>query len=269
MLIPVVKSLRDSQINTICVFSMTEPTLSQTTSPACDQPNVCNRSYHLYSRTCTEKCVGGPAWYTYHYPILTSILPSVAEIQPSCKPSHRVFSRADWEQFHDLCLENITEDILGEVGPLHSFVKHITKAGNDSIPRATTIPRKSNPWFDEECREALKARRALDKKARRSREIRGETQPSDGHRHRLGDFSIWRNASHGQTISQSCQLIRLLNMYGIEWGKYRAKTSALPSNILIGRMELPSPTPKILQMSMRQHSWTIPQPPTAVLHPRP
>ena len=39
-----------------------------------------------------------------HYPILTSILPSVAEIQPSCDPSHWVFSRADWEKFHDLCL---------------------------------------------------------------------------------------------------------------------------------------------------------------------
>ena len=66
--------------------------------------------------------------------------------------------------FHDLCLERITEDILEEGDPLHSFVKHITKAANDSIPRATTIPKKANPWFDEECREALKARWALDKR---------------------------------------------------------------------------------------------------------
>ena len=56
---------------------------------------------------------------------------------------------------------------------LHS--KHITKAANDCIPRATTISKKSNPWFDEECREALKARRALDKRVRQSRELRGET----------------------------------------------------------------------------------------------
>ena len=99
-----------------------------------------------------------------HYPILTSILPSVAETQPNCDPSHWVFSRADWEQFHDLCMERITEDILEEADPLNSFVEHLTKAANDSIPRATTIPKKSNPWFDEECREALKARRALDKR---------------------------------------------------------------------------------------------------------
>ena len=49
-----------------------------------------------------------------HYPILTSILPSVAEIQPSCDPSHCVFSKANWEQFQDLCLERITQDILEE-----------------------------------------------------------------------------------------------------------------------------------------------------------
>ena len=110
-----------------------------------------------------------------HYPILTSILPSVAEIQPSCDPSHWVFSKANWEQFHDVCLESISEDILEEADPLHSFVEHITKAANDCIPRATTIPKKSNPWFDEECLEALKARRALDKRVRQSRELRGET----------------------------------------------------------------------------------------------
>ena len=86
-----------------------------------------------------------------------------------------MFSKADWEQFHDLCLEGITEDILEEADPLHSFVEIITKAANDGIPRATTIPKKSNPWFDEECREALKARRVLDKRVRQSRELRVET----------------------------------------------------------------------------------------------
>ena len=54
-----------------------------------------------------------------HYPILTSVLPSVAEKQPSCDPSHWVFSKADWENIHDLCLEGITEDIQEKVYPLH------------------------------------------------------------------------------------------------------------------------------------------------------
>ena len=69
----------------------------------------------------------------------------------------------------------ISEDILGEADPLHSFVEHITKATNECIPRATTIPKKSNPWFDEDCREALKVRRAPEKRVRHSPELRGET----------------------------------------------------------------------------------------------
>ena len=44
--------------------------------------------------------------------------------------------------------------MLEEADPLHSFVEHITKAANDCIPRATAIPKKSNPWSNEECREA-------------------------------------------------------------------------------------------------------------------
>ena len=76
-----------------------------------------------------------------HYPILTSVPPSAADTT-ELWPFHWVFSKADWEQFHELCLEGVTEDILEEVDPLHSFVKHITKAANDSIPK------KSNPWFD-------------------------------------------------------------------------------------------------------------------------
>ena len=96
-------------------------------------------------------------------------------MQPSCDPSYWFFSKANWEEFHDVCLESISEDTLGEADPLHSLVQHITKAANECIPRATTIPKKSNPWFDEECREALKARRALDERVEHSRELRGET----------------------------------------------------------------------------------------------
>ena len=54
-------------------------------------------------------------------------------------------------------LESNSEDILEEADPLHSFVDHMTNAQMTASQRATTIPKKSNPWFDEECREALKA----------------------------------------------------------------------------------------------------------------
>ena len=51
---------------------------------------------------------------------------------------------------------------------------HLTKAASDSISKTTIIPKKSNPWFDEEYMEALKARQALDKKIQQRQEFRGE-----------------------------------------------------------------------------------------------
>ena len=91
MLTPGVKSLRDSLINTICVFSMMEPT---PICPACEQANVSNRSDHLYTRTCSEKCVGGSGWYPWQWPSShTDIDPTASSIDttklwpPSPSPS--------------------------------------------------------------------------------------------------------------------------------------------------------------------------------------
>ena len=92
---------------------------------------------------------------------------------------------------------------------------------------------------------------------------------SEGHRRRRGDSSTRRNVSHGQSMSQSCQQTPLLSMYGIEWGRCLVRISALPSNIYMERMVLPLPIPKILLMSMRQHSQTTPPLPTTVLHSKP
>ena len=61
-------------------------------------------------------------------------------------------------------MDKITYDILRDQDPFTSFVA-VIYAAKDRIPRATTIPKKCNPWFDEECREMLKTRRALDRKS--------------------------------------------------------------------------------------------------------
>ena len=55
-------------------------------------------------------------------------------------------------------MDKITGDILHDQDPLTSFVGHVIDAATDSIPRATTVPKKSNLWFDEECREVHRGR---------------------------------------------------------------------------------------------------------------
>ena len=103
-----------------------------------------------------------------HYPVLTSVSPTSADANQGVHdPTHWVFSRADWEGFMGVCQERIDDAVLQSPDPLQSFVDLVIKIADDFIPKASTIPRKSNPWFDQECRDALKTRRALDNKVKR------------------------------------------------------------------------------------------------------
>ena len=105
-----------------------------------------------------------------HYPVLISVSPTLAETDQGGDSNHWVFPKADWERFAESCMAKITGHILQDQDPLTSFDMLVISAAKDSIPRATTVPKKSNPWFEEECREMLRARRALDRKVHRGAE---------------------------------------------------------------------------------------------------
>ena len=131
-----------------------------------------------HTRTCSEKCVECAPRYPWQWPLShTDFDPTISGRDTTKLWSFPLglfrgqLGTVSW----CVCLDSISEDMLEEADPLHSFVEHITKAANDRIPRETTFPKKSNPWFDKECWEALKARRALNKRVWQSRELRGET----------------------------------------------------------------------------------------------
>ena len=73
------------------------------------------------------------------------------------------------------CLGRIMSDILQDQDPLNFFVGHAIDAAKDSIPMASTIPKSLTPWFDEEYRDMLKARRALARIVHRRGAPRAET----------------------------------------------------------------------------------------------
>ena len=109
-----------------------------------------------------------------HYPVLISVPPTSADTDQGGDSNHWVFPKADWELFAESCMDKITGHILQDQDLLISFVELVISAAKDSIPRATIVPKKSNPWFDEECREMLRARRALDTKVHRKGGLRAE-----------------------------------------------------------------------------------------------
>ena len=158
--------------------------------------------------------------------------PTSGDTNQGGDPSHWVFSKADWEQFAELCTDKITGDILHDQDPLTSFVRHVIDAATDSIPRATTVPKKSNPWFDEECREMLKTRRALDRKVHRGREPRVETLMSfrrtQAQARRL---FTQKKENRGPGMCHNSTPTPQSSMCGTKWGKYLAKIFAHPSSI--------------------------------------
>ena len=139
-----------------------------------------------------------------HYPVLISVPPTSADTDQGGDSNHWVFPKADWERFAESCMDKITGHILQDQDPLISFVELVISAVKDSIPRATIVPKKSNPWFDEECREMLRARRALDRKVhRKGGSEQGHSCPSDELRHRPNDYLLGKKESRGQNMSQS------------------------------------------------------------------
>ena len=158
-----------------------------------------------------------------HYPVLISVSLTSADTDQVGDSNHWVFPKADWEQFAESCMDKITGHILQDQDPLTSFVELVISAAKDSIPRATTVPKKSNTWFDEECREMLRARRALDRKVHRGGGPRAETLMSfrrtqaqarrlftlkAKHQHpnqacvRQGEENIWQKCLPTQAVSK-------------------------------------------------------------------
>ena len=165
-----------------------------------------------------------------HYPILTSILPLVAETQPNCDPSQSGVFQGRLGTVSRFVHGGDHRGRPGGAGPLDSFVEHLTKGAYDSIPGQWPSPRNrtlglmknaGGPWglgerWTGECAKVENS----------------EGRPSllsEGRR--LGDSSTSRNVGHGRSVSRGCRRAPLLGMYGIEWERYLVKISALPSNI--------------------------------------
>lgn len=95
-----------------------------------------------------------------HYPIVLSVSTTGRR---QTFPEKWNPKRADWEAFSNLCLQNIPAD-LKDYG---EFVKKLTDVCNSTIPKTSRKPRKNVPWFNEECRVALKEKKKAHRKLRR------------------------------------------------------------------------------------------------------
>ena len=96
-----------------------------------------------------------------HFPIvIQSNTSTVEDHNPKWK-----LNKANWEVFQSLCTETITlESFKDSSDPLSDFTYSLIDISSKCIPKTSTNPTKSNPWYNDECKEAIKTRKkALNK----------------------------------------------------------------------------------------------------------
>ena len=96
-----------------------------------------------------------------HYPIVLSpVLP-----ETTSHPKRWNFARANWPSFQAGCIEELTSE---NVSSLEDFTQILLNVAGRTIPKTSAVPRKDKPWFNNDCRRAIKAREAAFGELRKS-----------------------------------------------------------------------------------------------------
>ena len=139
----------------LCYFNDKSPTHihAATQTPSAIDLTFCHPSLYLdFNWEVGEDLCGSD-----HYPIFLhhSLADSGAKI-PRWK-----LHRANWETFQALCLERIhLEDLLTAADPVETFSSKLIKIAEECIPKSSAKPKRPYfPWFNQDCREAIKKRR--------------------------------------------------------------------------------------------------------------
>ena len=69
-------------------------------------------------------------------------------------------NNANWDLFHSLCDESLTSSSLSDsTDCIADFTSSLIDISEKCIPKTSTNPKKSNPWYNDDCKEAIKQRK--------------------------------------------------------------------------------------------------------------
>ena len=88
-----------------------------------------------------------------HFPIvIESVIASAEDHNPKWK-----LNKANWEQFHLLCNNFLDiENFDNSTDLVADFTSSLTDISNTCIPKTSTNPKKSNPWYNDDCKNAIR-----------------------------------------------------------------------------------------------------------------
>ena len=114
--------------------------------------SLCSPSIYLDFNWCVDKDQHG----SDHSPIFLTH----EENPPGNSHPRWVFKRADWERFQSLCEETITEEVIDAPDPIEALTEIILQIAAYTIPKSSGSNKYRKPWFNDECKAAIKKRRA-------------------------------------------------------------------------------------------------------------
>ena len=78
-------------------------------------------------------------------------------------------NRANWGLFNTLCTGKlIPENFKESSDSIADFTSSLIEISKERIPQTSTNPTKSNPWYNDDCKEAIKQRKQALSKFKRS-----------------------------------------------------------------------------------------------------
>ena len=99
-----------------------------------------------------------------HFPIILT----AAEDDNNIKQQRWKFKQADWNSFKALCSSRLNEHTFVSEDPIPDFSNILLEIAENTIPKSSVSSKPRKPWFDDECKQAIKDRKRAERTFRRS-----------------------------------------------------------------------------------------------------
>ena len=100
--------------------------------------------------------------------VITSLLSLNNTLFPLGSQSNWKLNRTKWNIFNTLCTGKLVPENFKESSdPIADFTSFI-EISKECIPQTSTNPTKSNPWYNDDCNQAIKQRKQALSKFKRS-----------------------------------------------------------------------------------------------------
>ena len=148
--------------NDLCLYNDGSPTFLHSgngTYSAIDLSFASPTLYDRFSWEVHDDCCGSD-----HFPIILRAI----EYDDNTKPQRWKFKKADWPAFQTLCSIHLNGNSFESDEPITDFSNTLLEIADETISKSSTTSKPRKPWFDDECKQAIKERKNVEKAFKRS-----------------------------------------------------------------------------------------------------